>query len=46
MGMGNPNVEKDYLRYKKEVEDLLLENPELEVSVETIEDHFLKQLYE
>jgi len=43
--MGNPNAEKDYLQYKKEVEDLLKEHPELESAVETVEDHFLK-LYE
>lgn len=44
--MGNPNAEKDYLRYKKEVEDLLGEHPELESQVEIVEDHFLKQLYD
>jgi hypothetical protein len=44
--MGNPNAEKDYLQYKKEIEDLLREYPELESQVEIIEDYFLKQLYD
>lgn len=44
--MGNPNAETDYLLYKKKVEDFLKEHPELESEVETIEDHFLKQLYD
>lgn len=43
---GNPNAEKDYLQYKKEVEDLLKKNPELEAAVETVENHFFKLLYE
>lgn len=42
---GNPNAETDYLKYKKEVEELLKKNPELQSEVETIEDHFFKQLY-
>jgi len=42
---GNPNAEKDYHKYKKEVEELLVKFPELESAVETVEDHFIKQLY-
>ncbi len=42
---GNPNAEKDYLQYKKEVESLLAEHPELESAVETVEDYFFKELY-
>jgi|GEM_PF-5854929 len=44
--MGNSKGEVDYQKYKKEVEDLLLEHPELESEVETVEDHFMKLLYE
>jgi chromosome segregation ATPase len=42
---GNPNAKEDYLKYKKEVENLLAEHPELESAVETVEDYFLKKLY-
>lgn len=42
---GNPNAEKDYLKYKKEVEELLKKHPELESAVEAVEEHFLKKLY-
>jgi len=44
--MGNPNAEKDYLLYKKQVEDLLKKHPELENAAETVEDHFIKKLYQ
>ena len=43
---GNPNAEADYLRHKKEVEELLIAHPELKEAVDTVEEHFLKQLYD
>ena len=42
---GNPNKQKDYDEAEKDVKELLLQHPELEVEVETVEEHFIKLLY-